>query len=131
MPIAIVNSAVMNAFLRPNLSPKCPHTTPPSGRARNATPNTLNDSSAPDVGLASGKNSSGKTSAAAVPKMKKSYHSMVEPTMLTDAILRISRSSTWALAPALCVVITSPRPGSSRRGFPRSSDLTHLFAIGS
>jgi hypothetical protein len=54
-------------FLRPMRSPKWPNTTPPTGRARNPTPNVANDSRVPTRGLEFGKNSSGKTRAAAVP----------------------------------------------------------------
>ncbi len=54
-------------FLRPILSPKWPNTTPPTGRAKNPTPNVAKDSSVAIKGLCSGKNNFGNTSAAAVP----------------------------------------------------------------
>ncbi len=52
---------------RPTRSPKWPNTMPPSGRAMKPTPNVANDSRIPAAGEALGKNSFGKTSAAAVP----------------------------------------------------------------
>jgi hypothetical protein len=54
-------------FLRPSRSPKCPKTTPPSGRATNPTANVAKASSVPTSGSNSGKKSLLKTSAAAVP----------------------------------------------------------------
>ena len=60
--------ATASAFLRPTLSPKCPKTMPPTGLAIKPTANVLNAASwATSVGNPSGKNSVGKTSAAAVP----------------------------------------------------------------
>lgn len=63
----IVTSEMISIFLRPTRSPKWPKTTPPTGRARKPTPKVAKDSSVPTSGLESGKNSAGKTSAAAVP----------------------------------------------------------------
>ena len=60
----IVHTSVV---LRPSLSPKCPKTTLPTGRAKNPTAYVANAFKAPDCGLESGKNSRGMTSAAAVP----------------------------------------------------------------
>ena len=63
----MVTREMTSIFLRPTRSPKWPNTTPPTGRARNPTPRVAKDSSAPMSGLVLGKNSLGKTSAAAVP----------------------------------------------------------------
>jgi FtsP/CotA-like multicopper oxidase with cupredoxin domain len=52
-----------------------------------------NAASVPTSGSASGKKSSLKTSAAAVPYRKKSYHSIVVPMKLAVATLRIDRVS--------------------------------------
>jgi hypothetical protein len=104
----MVSSAVRNAFFRPTRSPKCPQTTPPRGRARNATPKTLKVNSAAAVGFAFGKNTLGKMRAAAVPKMKKSYHSMADPTALMLAILRMDRSSSRSV-PGSCAVVMATR----------------------
>ena len=40
--VAIINMAHENANLRPNLSPRCPNTTPPNGRAKYPNANTAN-----------------------------------------------------------------------------------------
>ena len=53
--------------LRPTRSPKWPNTIPPSGLATKPTPNVANDNNNPVAGDTLGKNSFGKTSAAAVP----------------------------------------------------------------
>src|SRR5947209_5969624 len=66
--------------------------TPPSGRARKPIVKVLKERIWPVNGSACGKNSAGKTSAAAVPYRKKSYHSMVVPTVLaTTASIRARR----------------------------------------
>ena len=63
----MIISETTSIFLRPMRSPKWPKMTPPSGRATKPTPNAAKASSVPMKGLASGKNSLGNTSAAAVP----------------------------------------------------------------
>jgi hypothetical protein len=63
----IISSDTTSMGLRPSRSPKWPKTIPPSGRARNPAPNVANASIVPRNGPTSGKNSRGKTSAAAVP----------------------------------------------------------------
>ena len=45
----IVSSDATSVDLRPNLSPKCPNTIAPTGRATIAAPNTANDESRPAV----------------------------------------------------------------------------------
>ena len=53
--------------LRPILSPQCPKIAAPTGRAAKPTAYVANDARTPAYALAPGKNSFGKTSAAAVP----------------------------------------------------------------
>jgi hypothetical protein len=65
MPITSV--VMMSVDRRPMRSPSRPKKKPPTGRKRNATPNVAKAISVPTAGSASGKNSSSKTSAAAVP----------------------------------------------------------------
>jgi hypothetical protein len=64
--IPIVSNDATSVALRPNLSPKCPKTTAPIGRATIAAPNTANEESSDVVSLPVGKKSTGKTSTAAV-----------------------------------------------------------------
>jgi hypothetical protein len=74
-----------NIFLRPIRSPKWPKTIAPAGREKKATPKVANAARVPDNGLSDGKNATPNTRAAAVPKMKKSYHSIAVPTKLAKA----------------------------------------------
>src|SRR3954453_3604949 len=59
----------------------------PTGRAANPTNWVPNDESVPARVDSPGKNTCGKTSAAAVPYRKKSYHSIVVPIVLATAAL--------------------------------------------
>jgi hypothetical protein len=61
----ISSSVLTSTCLRPSLSPSRPKKMPPTGRARNPTAYVENDSSVPVSGSLSGKNSLGKTRAAA------------------------------------------------------------------
>src|ERR1700716_1017640 len=61
-------------------------TTAPTGRATKPTVYVLNARSVPTNGSNVGKNSLLKTSAAAVLYRKKSYHSIVGPTRLGNAM---------------------------------------------
>lgn len=88
---AMSSRQVTTAGLRPYLSPKCPATNPPIGRATNPAQNVLNESSVPISAEESGKNTCGKTSAAAVPYKKKSYHSMELPSSPAPRSLRCAR----------------------------------------
>ena len=63
----MISSVVVKVRLRPIRSPKCPNTTPPTGRAKNATANVENEATRPAVAPRPGKNNVGKTRAAAVP----------------------------------------------------------------
>src|ERR671916_1042056 len=62
---------------------------PPTGRAKKPTPYVAKASRVPPSGVASGKKSAPKTSAAAVPYRKKSYHSIAVPIKLARATCRI------------------------------------------
>ena len=53
--------------LRPYLSPRCPASTPPMGRATKPAQNVLKASKVPVSAEECGKNTLGNTSAAAVP----------------------------------------------------------------
>src|SRR5215210_698791 len=67
------------------------------GRAAKPTAKVPKADSVPISGLEPGKNSSPKTSAAAVPYKKKSYHSIVVPMKLAATTLRRLRlSSTFS-----------------------------------
>ena len=63
----ISSSVEISVRLRPIRSPKWPNTTAPTGRAKNATANVANEATVPAVAPSAGKNTFGKTSAAAVP----------------------------------------------------------------
>ena len=65
MPIR--NSVLISTRFRPSLSPMCPIRKDPSGRATYPTPKVASDAIVAACGLPSGKNTVGKTSAAAVP----------------------------------------------------------------
>src|ERR671916_662465 len=62
---------------------------PPTGRAKKPTPYVAKASKVPPSGVASGKKSAPKTSAAAVPYRKKSYHSIAVPIKLARATCQI------------------------------------------
>ena len=85
----------INVILRPTLSPKWPKTMPPSGRDRKPTPKVANAAIKPIKGSLSGKNRGAKTSPAAVPKIKKSYHSINAPAKLpmTTRLMALPDSS--------------------------------------
>src|SRR5262245_17082736 len=61
------------------------------------TENEANAASAPVTGSKVGKKTSLKIRAAAVPKMKKSYHSIVVPMRLAKATLRDERNNRPSL----------------------------------
>ena len=63
----MISSEITSIDLRPTRSPKWPKMMPPSGRATKPTAKVANAASVPAVGSTFGKNSSSKTSAAAVP----------------------------------------------------------------
>src|SRR5690606_41851697 len=58
--------------------------------------------------ISSAKNTSPKTSAAADPNRKKSYHSMVVPIMLAPTTLPIPVRSGWPGLDVLAVLIADP-----------------------
>ncbi len=62
----ITSSDATSIALRPIRSPKCPHSTPPIGRARKPTPSVANAARVPDAGDSVEKNCEPKISAAAV-----------------------------------------------------------------
>src|SRR3954447_11943210 len=96
----MITSVSTSIDLRPSRSPKCPNTTPPSGRATNPTAYVPNAASVPLRGEKVGKNRTLKTSAAAVPYRKKSYHSMVVPIRLASATSRTEDDGRRAVAEA-------------------------------
>ena len=61
------SSVVTSVRLRPSLSPKCPKSTEPNGRATNATPKVASASAVPAAAPSEGKKTLLNTSAAAVP----------------------------------------------------------------
>lgn len=66
-PMPIITNETTSVALRPIRSPKCPNTSPPTGRAMNPTAKVLKAASVPAVGLRLGKNCLLKINAAAVP----------------------------------------------------------------
>jgi hypothetical protein len=53
----ITRSVITNIDLRPTRSPKCPKTTPPTGRAKKPTPKVAKEASVPVKGAKVGKKS--------------------------------------------------------------------------
>jgi hypothetical protein len=78
----IKSRVVTSVDFRPTRSPRWPKITPPRGLAINPIVKVLKARIWPINGSNVGKKSLGKTRAAAVPYRKKSYHSMVVPTVL-------------------------------------------------
>src|SRR5215216_2415890 len=104
----IVRIVMISMGLRPSLSPKWPKSTPPTGRATKPTAAVLNEANTPATADDSGKNTAGKTSAAAVRYMKKSYHSMDDATSAARPAFVISDLGSSAPSPtiAICAPIT-------------------------
>ena len=63
----IMSSVVMRVFFRPIRSPKWPKMIAPTGRAKKATANVPKEAMVPAAAPRAGKNTTGKTRAAAVP----------------------------------------------------------------
>jgi hypothetical protein len=63
----IISSVATNVAFLPKRSPKCPKTAAPSGREKKAAANVPNDAIVAIVDPRCGKNTVGKTRAAAVP----------------------------------------------------------------
>ena len=103
--------AAASVPLRPTVSPMCPNTTAPNGRATRPTANVLNEAIRAAKGdRFAGKNTVGNTSAAAVPYSRKSYYSMLEPARpisasckgvrfraCTGLLRAVSDPVTWSL----------------------------------
>ena len=84
--------AATNVFFLPTLSPKCPKIIPPIGLAIKPAAKVRSDKiKAVDSGT-SPKKAVGKTSAAAAPYKKKSYHSMLVPAKAVRATFRMEDS---------------------------------------
>src|SRR5882757_5184729 len=66
----------------------CPKITAPTGRATNPAAKARKAETVDSTGSLPGKNSGANTSAAVVPKRKKSYHSSAVPTYAARVILR-------------------------------------------
>ncbi|BBX72502.1 hypothetical protein MSHI_04080 [Mycobacterium shinjukuense] len=64
---AMISSVATRVFFRPSRSPKCPNTAAPTGRDRKAVANVPIEAIVATAGPRCGKNTVGKTSAAAVP----------------------------------------------------------------
>ena len=63
----IMSSVVMRVFFRPIRSPKWPKMMAPTGRAKKATAKVPKEATVPAAVPSAGKNTTGKTRAAAVP----------------------------------------------------------------
>ncbi len=63
----MISSVATRVFLRPSRSPKYPNTAAPRGLDKNAVANVPIEAAVAPAGLRCGKNTVGKTSAAAVP----------------------------------------------------------------
>ena len=64
--IPMVSKAATSVAFLPILSPKCPNTAEPIGRAKNAMEKVASDCKTEFVGFDDGKNNSGKTKTAAL-----------------------------------------------------------------
>src|SRR5436309_2928394 len=100
-------------------------TTPPSGRATKPTAKVRKDSIRPENGSTSGKKSFGKTRAAITPYRKKSYHSMVVPTVLATTASIRTLLSTGASDAVAGSIDASPIRDSLSRQF-----ATDAVAVG-
>src|SRR5215203_1464366 len=100
---------------------------PPSGLAAKPTAYVENAASVPAVELNSGKNSSPKISAAAVPYRKKSYHSIAVPIKLASATCRIELICPSRSPPNLSMIsFRGSRPGfRTLRSLTRNDPITH------
>src|SRR5919112_2859749 len=96
----MMSSVSTSIALRPTLSPKWPKITPPTGRAIKPAQKVAKAARVPTRGLTCGKNNWLNTSAAAVPKIKKSYHSMAVPMRLATAT---------CLGEEVCPILSPPR----------------------
>src|SRR3954452_13467236 len=85
------------------------------GRAANPTKSVVNDARTPTLGELPGKNNFGNTRAATVPYRKKSYHSMVVPTVLAMTARRRWTDSCAAMVDT----VASRGPGNA----PFDSDV--------
>src|SRR6202012_257829 len=111
-PISTVGTPIMtsvssNIDFRPTLSPKCPNTMAPIGRAKKPAAYVPNAARVPVIGSKAGKKILLKISAAAVPYTKKSYHSIVVPIRLaipTIAYRRDECAGAALLEPTLSLV---------------------------
>src|SRR5262245_53789441 len=84
------------------------------------TENDAKAASVPVTGSKDGKKTSLKTRAAAVPKMKKSYHSIVVPMRLAKATLRVERRMRlWC--DVLMRILTFRRADMRRRRYNQRS----------
>src|SRR6185436_1783380 len=143
MPIAavarpMIKSEITSMDLRPTRSPKWPNTIPPTGRAAKPTPKVAKAASVPIVGDTLGKNSLSKTSAAAVPYKKKSYHSMVVPMKLARATWRNDWVVPWRSPPrraaavaigSLLPLAATVAPARCRRAAGSPSELSDLRGL--
>ena len=88
----MISSVTTRVALRPTRSPTWPKMAAPTGRAAKPTNWVAERQQDADERGVAGKKTCGKTKAAAVPYRKKSYHSMVVPTVLaTTARARLAR----------------------------------------
>src|SRR5205085_10993837 len=92
MPIS--NSVAISVDLRPTRSPNHPKKAPPIGRAAKPTKLVVKAAIVPAKGLSVGKKSLAKTVAEKKPYKKKSYHSMVVPSVLAARTGSIRRKVT-------------------------------------
>jgi hypothetical protein len=97
--------------LRPNLSPMYPNNTAPTGRDMNPTAKVLKEAiSATNGESVVGKNTVGKTNAAAVAKSRKSYHSMLAPARPISACFNPVESRVGATGSALIGLLYDFKP---------------------
>ena len=95
----VTSNVTIKVALRPIRSPQWPNIAAPIGRPTKPTKKTLNASSTPTIGSDWGKKSLPKTSPVTWPYSRKSYHSIVVPTVLAITARRKC---------ALCSVSESP-----------------------
>src|SRR5690242_16086634 len=92
MPIS--SSVAISVDLRPTRSPNQPKKAPPRGRATKPTKLVVKAAIVPARGLSVGKKSLAKTVAEKKPYKKKSYHSIVVPSVLAPMMGSIRRKVT-------------------------------------
>src|SRR5882757_1230272 len=107
----------------------CPKITAPTGRATKPAAKARNAETVDSTGSLPGKNNGAKTSAAVVPKRKKSYHSSAVPTYAAAVILRScfgdGRAVSGAAVPGFVTLAPAGEKGAPERASGAGATLPH------